>query len=869
MEETRARAPRRARRAPAAPTRAASRAAPRGQPRELGKLDGRLGGARPPQHATALAALERHGARARERVPGARADSSTSARAVAATCDAFRGERPTPWSRPRARRGVGCCRGRSAYRRVHRAVVVGLSATQPRRVLHQELDLLGRHVLRRRHHADHRVVLAVLGEQRELPPAARARRRAASPRRKRSRRRRLGRRRERRRLAPGGGAAAPDLVDARRHHARRPRRRLQPGAPGQADGASWYAWAVAAAPRGQRSSSSSVARSCEQVVEQVYDDLDAARGAVRVPAARVDLPERRRRNRSRAARPRCDRRPPGIFVLDRGCPRRDLFHLARSAAASELTVVIKPGWPAVTRKDKFETLNQRVLATTSQQLRATRGSAVLVHGCGSFGHFQAHEFGIAKGTEHPASAGSALPRRANRRRDYALVLGALIDAGCPPSTARRFRSGASAPARQRASAAGVAQCRAPLRAGLLPVLHGDSVLDDARGCAILSGDELLEELRARCDPNSPSSSPTLLAFDKPPSQNAAGHPGDSRPAQRRAGDSVRRRADDLQPRARRAAASRRSCRAPRDRRPRHARRHRAGGHAARGRGVAGRWPECGTRVLRIRGGAIAPPAALPTALQRRWRAAFGCEFCGDTRAVVCPNCDGVGGYTAMGGVDVACKACRGTGRVVCRDCFTGDGYDIEGIREGWRAGLKSRRKFKSIRHSESRYRSSPLYPSRYRAFAFSLAAFASSARLASSGLRQCSSATPTSSRAFSASASFVAITLWHSALHNFLLAVQAVELDPLVEWADRVGERPPERRLVLGGVGRVVDQREQQDFLVRRTQKAKSSTIRRESAVRQSASRSRPRARGVACLVPAAVDVAVAVLVAGGGQRGR
>ena len=28
--------------------------------------------------------------------PGARADSSTSARAVAATCDAFRGERPTP-----------------------------------------------------------------------------------------------------------------------------------------------------------------------------------------------------------------------------------------------------------------------------------------------------------------------------------------------------------------------------------------------------------------------------------------------------------------------------------------------------------------------------------------------------------------------------------------------------------------------------------------------------------------------------------------------------------------------------------------------------------------------------------------------------
>ena len=53
----------------------------------------------------------------------------------------------------------------------------------------------------------------------------------------------------------------------------------------------------------------------------------------------------------------------------------------------------------------------------------------------------------------------------------------------------------------------------------------------------------------------------------------------------------------------------------------------------------------------------------------------------------------------------------------------------------------------------------------------------------------------------------------HGALHNLLLAVQAVELDPPVERADRVGERPPERRLVLGGVGRVVDQREQQAVL--------------------------------------------------------
>ena len=76
-----------------------------------------------------------------------------------------------------------------------------------------------------------------------------------------------------------------------------------------------------------------------------------------------------------------------------------------------------------------------------------------------------------------------------------------------------------------------------------------------------------------------------------------------------------------------------------------------------------------------------PPAFLPALWQLRWRASIGCECCGDTRAVPCPNCEAMGGYTAMGSVAVACKACRGKGRVVCRACFVGDGYDIEAIRQ--------------------------------------------------------------------------------------------------------------------------------------------------------------------------------------------
>lgn len=62
----------------------------------------------------------------------------------------------------------------------------------------------------------------------------------------------------------------------------------------------------------------------------------------------------------------------------------------------------------------------------------------------------------------------------------------------------------------------------------------------------------------------------------------------------------------------------------------------------------------------------------------------GCQVCDDTRRVPCPNCDGIGRYTAMGGKSVQCTSCRGRGFVMCRACFSHydeDPYDIEGIRE--------------------------------------------------------------------------------------------------------------------------------------------------------------------------------------------
>ena len=105
-----------------------------------------------------------------------------------------------------------------------------------------------------------------------------------------------------------------------------------------------------------------------------------------------------------------------------------LLVLATATASTDHgpTVIVKLGGSAVTRKDTFETLNRAVLTTTAQQIRASCGDGeytsstrvLLVHGCGSFGHFQAHEFGISKGAAWPTFSwlGFAKTRRLSTAR---------------------------------------------------------------------------------------------------------------------------------------------------------------------------------------------------------------------------------------------------------------------------------------------------------------------------------------------------------------------------------------------------------------------------------------------------------------------
>lgn len=178
-------------------------------------------------------------------------------------------------------------------------------------------------------------------------------------------------------------------------------------------------------------------------------------------------------------------------------------------------VIVKIGGSACTKKAQFETLNPEALISSSKQLAALVQEGVkigIIHGAGSFGHQQAREYGVSKGT---GDAGAATTLTERLREGFAKtrlsvttlnkhVISALINEGVPAVTispcpfiglSKKKLPGGRLPPGTAEGTIGL------LERGLVPVVHGDAVLDDAQGCAILSGDvwmvEFCRELNAR------------------------------------------------------------------------------------------------------------------------------------------------------------------------------------------------------------------------------------------------------------------------------------------------------------------------------------------------------------------------------------
>ncbi|GIL75564.1 hypothetical protein Vretimale_15171 [Volvox reticuliferus] len=192
--------------------------------------------------------------------------------------------------------------------------------------------------------------------------------------------------------------------------------------------------------------------------------------------------------------------------------------------------IIKLGGAAITHKSQLETLQQDVLHRVCMSLAKDAsdgdngriaGGTILVHGAGSFGHHVASEYGVARGplTDPHVRNGFTLTRASVTRLNGYVVAG-LVAAGIPAVGLSPLGHYTTSAREVSVSGAGaVADC---LRAGLVPVLHGDAVLDEQLGCTILSGDTLVRDLAEQLRPQYVVFLTNVAGvYDRPPEEEGA------------------------------------------------------------------------------------------------------------------------------------------------------------------------------------------------------------------------------------------------------------------------------------------------------------------------------------------------------------
>ncbi|XP_070605036.1 uncharacterized protein [Erythrolamprus reginae] len=175
--------------------------------------------------------------------------------------------------------------------------------------------------------------------------------------------------------------------------------------------------------------------------------------------------------------------------------------------AAAVDCILKLGGSALTQKNQLETLKmeslRRAAALVSKLWKVGERRCIVVHGAGSFGHFQAREYGVALGTSGRSAAsdnlrqGLCLTRLSVTKLNH-LVTEQLISVGVPAVGISPF--GTWQTTNKNVVKAAIDAVKNVLDAGYVPVLHGDCALDLEQHCCILSGDTVIEVLAKAFSP---------------------------------------------------------------------------------------------------------------------------------------------------------------------------------------------------------------------------------------------------------------------------------------------------------------------------------------------------------------------------------
>ncbi|MDI9632500.1 MAG: isopentenyl phosphate kinase [Methanolinea sp.] len=156
-------------------------------------------------------------------------------------------------------------------------------------------------------------------------------------------------------------------------------------------------------------------------------------------------------------------------------------------------VLLKLGGSVLTKKDREGVADRQCIARIAREIsRHTRRRICIVHGAGSFGHPEAHRYGLAQPEKGRDVAEGVARTHGAVCALNAILVGALNEAG---TNAVGIHPLGSAVARNgRLVALEVRPVRALMEMGVVPVVHGDVVVDEAAGVSIVSGDQIVRVL---------------------------------------------------------------------------------------------------------------------------------------------------------------------------------------------------------------------------------------------------------------------------------------------------------------------------------------------------------------------------------------
>jgi len=144
--------------------------------------------------------------------------------------------------------------------------------------------------------------------------------------------------------------------------------------------------------------------------------------------------------------------------------------------------ILKIGGASITNKSTHETLNEPALSSLLQMLKASvvdDGETIIIHGAGSFGHFEAKEYSVSAGFKNSVNKSLVIEGISKTRRSVtklnAIFVSKLIDAGIPAVGVSPFGTWTTRDGK--VIKHNVGELQAVLDAGLVPVLHGDVVMD--------------------------------------------------------------------------------------------------------------------------------------------------------------------------------------------------------------------------------------------------------------------------------------------------------------------------------------------------------------------------------------------------------